>query len=276
MLQSMRCVEAIVCPLCEQGVVLEGDSFVCPARHTFDVARSGYVNLLPSTRKLPESVGDSVEMLEARARFLEGGHFDPLIEHLGEIAPGPGYLVEVGSGTGHNLAALGDDGACRFGIDVSKAAARMGAARHKDITFLVADVHKGIPLASEGAGLLLDVFSPRNPVEFARVLHPEGTAVVVIPAPDHLAELIEAFDLLQVQDDKEELVLRSFEEHLALQHREHITFEMSLDPDALRDLIGMGPSARHPTAERAQALGDAPGATCTASFVLLSFGRARS
>ena len=148
MLHGMDCVEVIVCPLCGEGVVLESDSLVCPARHTFDVARSGYVNLLPSTRKLPETVGDSAEMLAARARFLDGGHFAPLTEHLGGITPGPGYLVEVGSGTGHYLAALGDGGACRFGIDISKAAARMAAARHRDITFLVADVHKGIPLAS--------------------------------------------------------------------------------------------------------------------------------
>ena len=214
MLHGMDCVDVIVCPLCGEGVVLESDSLVCPARHTFDVARSGYVNLLPSTRKLPETVGDNPEMLAARARFLDGGHFAPLTEHLGGITPGPGYLVEVGSGTGHYLAALGDGGACRFGIDISKAAARMGAARHRDITSFVADVHKGIPLVAEGAGLLLDIFSPRNPAEFARVLHPEGTAVVVIPAPDHLAELIEAFDLLGVQDTKEELVLASFEGHL--------------------------------------------------------------
>lgn len=276
MLRRMRCVEAIVCPLCGEGVVLEAGSLVCPARHTFDVARSGYVNLLPSTRKLPETVGDTAEMLAARARFLEGGHFAPLVEHLRGITPGPGYIVEVGSGTGDYLAALGDGGACRFGIDISKAAARMGALRHADITFLVADVHKGIPLASGGGGLLLDVFSPRNPAEFARVLAPEGTVVVVIPAPDHLAESIEAFDLLGVQEDKEDLVLASFDGLLQVQNRAHLKFEMNLDAGALRDLVAMGPSARHPNAERTRALEETTGATCTASFIVLSFGRARS
>ncbi|MPZ71273.1 MAG: hypothetical protein GEU71_17375 [Actinobacteria bacterium] len=274
----MDCVEAIICPLCGEGLTEEGNSLVCPARHTFDISRSGYVNLLPSTRKLPETVGDSAEMLAARAQFLDAGYFDSLIDHLRGPAhhPGSGYVVDVGSGTGHYLAALGDGSACRFGIDISKTAARMGATRHKDITFLVADVHRGIPLASEGAGLLLDIFSPRNPAEFARVLHPEGTAVVVIPAPDHLAELIERFDLLQVQDDKEDIVLRAFEGHLSPRDREHITFEMTLTGDALRDLVGMGPSARHPSEDRTRALDEASAVTCTASFVVLSFGRARS
>lgn len=273
----MDCVGWIVCPLCGEGLGEESGSLVCPARHTFDVARSGYVNLLPSRRKLSETVGDSAEMLAARARFLDAGYFAPLTEHLRQLVgpAGPGYVVEVGSGTGYYLAALGDD-ACRFGIDVSKAAARMAATRHRDITFLVADVHKGIPLASGGARLLLDVFSPRNPEEFARVLHPEGTVVVVIPAPDHLVELIDTFDLLRVQDDKEELVLGSFEGHLALRDRKQLTFEMTLPGDALRDLVHMGPSARHLDEGQRRALDETTAATCTASLVALSFGRTDS
>ena len=71
-------------------------------------------------------------------------------------------------------------------------------------------------------------------------------------------------------------MLASFEGHLQPRDRAHITFEMKLTGDALRDVVAMGPSARHPNAERTRALNEAGGATCTASFVVLSFGRARS
>lgn len=283
-----QCASALVCPLCGASFEVEGRSVVCHNRHTFDLARSGYVNLLPSTRKLAETVGDNQEMLSARKRFLDGGYFDPLVDALRrsarESTEGPvepeGYVVEVGSGTGHYLAAIKDalagtpaEELCFFGIDISKAAARMSAGLHKDITFLVADVHKGIPLDSGNAHLLLDVFAPRSPQEFARVLHPNGRVVVVIPGSDHLGELVSRFDLLQVHGDKEEIMLKDFEGTLRLTDRTPIQYDVSLPAQAVQDVVEMGPSARHLSDETRLAIDETTALTCTASFVVLTFER---
>ena len=282
------CLDSITCPLCGGSLHSDGKSLICPQGHTFDVARSGYVNLLPSRRKLPETVGDNHEMLSARERFLGGGYFGPLVHALRRLAresterpiEPEGYALEVGSGTGHYLAAINDElvgtpgeDLCYFGIDISKAAARMSAGLHKDITFLVADVHKGVPLASGKAQLLFDIFAPRNPQEFARVLRPDGRAIVVIPAPDHLGELVSRFGLLQVHGDKEEILLKDFDGSLHLTHRAPIRYEMSLPAQAVRDAVHMGPSARHLSEDTRLALDEIADLACTASFVILVFGR---
>ena len=279
-----RCISSIVCPVCRASFDIEGRSAVCSNRHTFDLARSGYLNLLPSRRKLPETVGDTQEMLVARKRFLGGGYFDPLVRAVKDIVreletitrSETGHVVEVGSGTGHYLAALKDElggERCYFGVDISKAAARIGAGLHKDMMFLVADVRAAIPLKSEGASVVLNVFAPRNAQEFARVLRPDGHAIVVIPAPDHLGELVSRFGLLQVHGDKEEILLKDFEGSLHLTHRATVRYEMSLPAQAVRDAVSMGPSARHLSEDTRLALDATPDLACTASFVVLVFRR---
>ena len=49
------------CPLCHQPLTQANNSFVCPGRHQFDVAKEGYVNLLPVQHKRSRDPGDSAE-----------------------------------------------------------------------------------------------------------------------------------------------------------------------------------------------------------------------
>lgn len=66
------------CPLCHQPLTQANNSFVCPGRHQFDVAKEGYVNLLPVQHKRSRDPGDSAEMMQARRAFLDAGHYQPL------------------------------------------------------------------------------------------------------------------------------------------------------------------------------------------------------
>ena len=61
--------------------------------------------------------------------------------------------------------------------------------------------------------MLLNVFAPRNGAEFHRVLDPAGTLLVVTPDTDHLAELVDALDLLRVDPDKADRVTGSLGGH---------------------------------------------------------------
>jgi 23S rRNA (guanine745-N1)-methyltransferase len=245
----------LACPVCGEALRRSPGLFSCPRSHSFDVARVGYVNLLPSRKKLSATVGDSREMLAARARFLEAGHFAPLADGVANVAAEAageraGAIAEVGSGTGHYIgrlrARLGDATKLSyFGFDISKEAVKLSSRRHPGITFALADVNREIPLVSGSALVLLDVFAPRNVKEFRRVLDPDGTLVIVLPAPDHLNELVQRFGLLTVPDDKLSEVTAELGPHFEPIVTTPISYEMVLSRDAAIDLIAMGPSARH-------------------------------
>jgi 23S rRNA (guanine745-N1)-methyltransferase len=93
--------------------------------------------------------------------------------------------------------------------------------------------------------MVLDVFAPRNGVEFRRILHRDGALLVVTPAADHLAELVEGFGLLRVDQDKAERVGAGLDGLFTRVSATTLRQSMRLSADEVRTLIGMTPSARH-------------------------------
>ena len=162
------------CPHCAAELALEGRVVRCGAGHAFDVARQGYVSLLPG--KPRAGSGDSAQMVAAREWFLGAGHFEPLAEALVEAAERRRRWLRARSGRGHRLAARARARlpAARHGValDVSRPGAAAGGAR--------ASAHRGgrlrhlglAPVRYAAAGLVLNVFAPRNGAEMARVLGP--------------------------------------------------------------------------------------------------------
>lgn len=69
---------SFTCPLCHQPLTQINNSVICPQRHQFDVAKEGYINLLPVQHKRSRGPGDSAEMMQARRAFLDAGHYQPL------------------------------------------------------------------------------------------------------------------------------------------------------------------------------------------------------
>lgn len=257
----------LTCPICTEPLRLYDGTFRCPAGHSFDIAREGYVNLLPPQHRTRGMEGDLPEMLRARRRFLEAGYYAPLRDLLakrvaalldeggnpeGPSAGGPPCIVEVGCGEGYYIGGIGAMLRERygltphlFGMDLAKTAVRLAARRYPDVTFFVGDVNRRIYLESGSLRVLLDIFAPRNPAEFARVLAPGGRALVVIPAPEHLASIRADFGLLEIQEEKEQRVSERFAEGFDLVHREELRFPLQLPTRGVADLIAMGPNQWH-------------------------------
>lgn len=238
---------ALRCPLCRGPLAEAARALRCPAGHAFDVARQGYVSFVVGA---PTGlVGDDAAMVEARARFLAAGHFAPLSAALADAAngAGPGIVVEVGAGTAHHLARVLDalDGRAGLGIDLSKHAARRAARAHPCAAAVVADARAQLPLADGCAGLVLDVFAPRNGAELRRVLHPSGALLVVTPGPEHLRELREPLGLLEIAPDKARRVEEALGAHLHRASSRELGWSMSLSRGDAVALAAMGPSARH-------------------------------
>lgn len=274
----------LACPICGQALGGQGGTFRCPAGHAFDIAREGYVNLLPPQHRARGLKGDTVAMLHARRRFLDAGYYAPLLDLLVErVARAAGghspCIAEAGCGEGYFIGGIATALKERFGLaseafgmDLSKAAVRLAARRYRGVTFFVGDVNRGICLESGSLRVLLDIFAPRNPAEFARVLAPGGQALVVIPAPEHLASIRAEFGLLEIQEEKERRVLERFAADFDLVEREELRYPLLLPPAAVADLIAMGPSQWHREPGWALPEGTPPLAT-EAAFVVLSLAR---
>ena len=237
-------VRLLRCPACGQALAEAGGALRCPARHSYDIARQGYVALA-----LGAHGGDGAEMVAARERVLSAGLFDPLASALAEegASAGEGAVIELGAGTGWYLAVVLERLPDRVGLalDVSKPALRRAARAHPRAAAVGVDVWGPLPLRDGAAGLVLSVFSPRNADEAARLLGEDGALVVVTPAPDHLGELVEALGLLGVEERKQERLVEAHGEWFELAAERELSWPLDLDRAAALDLAAMGPSAFH-------------------------------
>jgi 23S rRNA (guanine745-N1)-methyltransferase len=234
------------CPVCGGEFALIERRLACDQGHSFDLAKSGYVNLAPARRHASAGGGDTRLQLEHRARFLARGHFDAIADVIAEQASGAVAILEAGCGTGFHLARLAERMAPQVaaGLDLSKDAAAWCARRHPDLGFAVADVWGPWPLREGCADLVVSIFAPKNDAEMARVLRPSGWLAIVFPGPGHLQEL-RAFGLIGADADKTERYRGRLTHDFTAPVERRILRRVALARDAIIDAILMGPSARH-------------------------------
>ena len=254
----------LICPVCEQSLESRGRTFLCASKHTFDRARSGYVNLLLQHKAGAQLTGDTAEMLRCRRAFLEQGYFEFLIDVITRRArqayaaavaagsTGPAAILDVGCGEGCYLGRLeqalsagrGLPEISFFGLDLSKAAVQLAAARYKRVQLIVADAYQRIPLRSDGVLFLLNVCAPRNFPEFLRLMQPQGECLIVTTLPQHMQELRSYLKLLKIEPEKERNILEAaagFE----LRDRILVEHKVSLTPAAAAAAVKMTPNFWH-------------------------------
>lgn len=262
------------CPLCHGPLARAPATWRCPAGHAFDVAREGYVNLLPVQLRKSRAPGDSDAMLAARRAFLDAGHYAPLRDAIVATVrdAAPRAIVDVGCGEGHYTAALAAVAADVTGVDIARAAVRMAARRHPALTWLVATA-AALPLADASVDLVASLFTPLHAPEARRVLAPGGILLVATPAAGHLAALRAAlFDEVRERPSAKapDAQAAGFE----LAGEDECRFPLALDGAALRQLVAMTPYAWKASPARRSALEARAGLATSAAFRLLRF-RAR-
>jgi 23S rRNA (guanine745-N1)-methyltransferase len=231
------------CPICRASLSAASGALQCANRHSFDIARQGYVDL---TAGRPVHTGDTPEMVAARASLLTAGHFAPLADAIAAEATGSGLAVEVGAGTGYYLSRfIWQGGNIGLAVDISKAALRRAARADERIGAVRADIWHGLPIADGVAEAILDVFAPRSGAEFARVLRPDGRLIVATPALGHLAELVDALGLIAVDPAKRERLAKSLDPWFVQAAERRVRAPLALSRADAHALVGMGPSAWH-------------------------------
>jgi 23S rRNA (guanine745-N1)-methyltransferase len=259
-------IGALACPHCGAPLARADAALRCASGHAFDIARQGYVSLLPAAGRA--DAGDSAAMVQARVDFLAAGHYAGLAGAVARAAAGAapdaavagtrvagtrvaGCVVDVGAGPGYYLAAALDrlPGRAGLAIDASKFALRRAAHAHPRIGAVAADAWRGLPVADGAAALVLNVFAPRDGAELRRILDPAGSLLVVTPNPDHLRELVGPLGLLVVDPRKDERLTATLSPHFDLVGRQRYDETLRLDRRGVADIVAMGPSARHADAD---------------------------
>ncbi len=258
----------ILCPICGQELSRRERAYRCAAGHSFDIARQGYVNLLPVQQKHTLQPGDTAEQVLARRRFLDGGFYAPLAHTLCDLAQEAmckGPILDVGCGEGYYAAKLSAQlGAELVGIDISKEAVRCASGRYKDARWFCATASH-LPIKDDSVGVLTSLFALTVPSEFYRVLRPDGCFIQVLAAPDHLLGLKSIIYPKLVHKEK---TLSPQLEGFTLAKSVPLRFSFDLCGQAVQDLLYMTPHAYRISAEGAERLRKTQVLSDTASCVL--------
>jgi 23S rRNA (guanine745-N1)-methyltransferase len=228
---------------CGAPLAQRGGAFACRRGHSYDIARSGYLNLLQPQDRRSRAAGDSKAAIEARARLLANGVGRTILNGFVDRAaaldlPEDAVAVDLGSGGGHALDAISTLSAIAgIGIDLSTAAAEFAARRFPAVTWVVANADRHLPLLDESVDLVLSLHGRRNPSECARVLTRSGYLLVALPAHDDLIELRASVLGAGVERDRADRLLDEHTAHFTLLERFFARERHHLDAAALRDLL---------------------------------------
>jgi 23S rRNA (guanine745-N1)-methyltransferase len=253
---------------CRSPLTRQERRYLCENNHSFDVARSGYVNLLQPQDRRSKNPGDTVEAVAARRRFYERG--DPLIEALVRAAPATGALLDVGCGEGSHLDAFRRAyGVEAWGVDISVPAIELAAKTYGECSFVVANADRFLPFADASFDAVASITARMNAEEMRRVLHPDGVLVVVIPGAEDLVELREAVQGERIERDRVERTVAEFAPRFRLERRETLKHVARLDRAAMLEV--MSSSYRGLRTRERERLGQLDAADVTMARDLLSF-----
>lgn len=234
----------LICPVCSAPLAKEGKSLICERRHTYDIAKAGYVNLhITSSQR---QSGDSKEMAAARTAFLDTGAYAPFMEEIRSCAreySELGVLVDAGCGEGYYTAALARDFGEVYGFDLSKASCAAAAKRARAegvgerCHIGVASVYS-MPIADGCADCAVNIFAPCAEEEYSRVLKEGGILIVACAGARHL-EGLKGVLYEEIRENSERADLPSGMERLCVRH---VSYSITLSsPEEIKNLYMMTP-----------------------------------
>src|SRR6266849_713148 len=219
---------------CHLSLVRDKRRMVCPRKHSFDIARSGYINLLQLQQRRAKHPGDTAEAIAARRRLHDRGVTERLCLAIAEaIAGTPNDVVlDAGCGDGFYLGTLQrETGFDAHGIDISIPAVDAAARRYPECEWVVANADRVVPYPDQSFSIVLSITARMNPAEFRRVLRDGGRLLVAIPAPDDLIELRRS------GRDRVAQTVDRFAHGFTLIDQRRVSTCADLDASAVRDVL---------------------------------------
>ena len=232
----------LLCPVCGKRLLAESGTLRCIQGHAFDIARQGYVNLLPG-----KGAFYPLELFRNRRFVFDHGFYAPVLQKMEELilrhckSERP-LLLDAGCGEGYYAGNLLKEHDCvKVAFDISREAVQLGAQRYEDVSFIVADL-KRIPLPPHSVDCVLDVLTPADYSEFTRVLRRNGRVIKVIPGENYLKQLrVLAQQQIQSAPYESTRVKDYFALHMDCVQHERVTYTLPVTQEEARAFARMTP-----------------------------------
>ena len=250
----MQQFNRFACPHCKEPMQVIADGRLqCENRHSFDVAKQGYIYMLAK----PMNSMYSKELFDSRHHIITSGLYDRVQQKIADlIGTGDVQILDTGCGEGSHLARICAqlDGAVGVGIDIAKEAIIAAAKFNPGQIWCVGDLAKS-PYQAASFDIVLNFLSPANYEEFARLLKPGGKVIKVVPQENYLKELrMQAFADTEKESYTNASTVERFKEQFAQVSVERLTYTVPLAASDVPKLLQMTPIGWHVQDKEAIAL----------------------
>ncbi len=257
-----------LCPLCQQPLAFNHQTYRCDNNHSFDQAKQGYVNLLPVQFKHSKTPGDNKDMVLARRNFLDKGFYQPLVDKMLALYQQYGEqslpVFDAGCGEGFYTHQHKSPTNSVYGVDIAKETIKIGAKRYKDCHFSVGTLSK-LSFSDGFFAWLISVYAPILETEFTRILKTGGYLLTVTPAERHLFEL----KALIYNEASEHDASKTPIKDLTLIEEQKLTYPMSFESsEDVLNLLAMTPFSFKASAALLSQIKTMKNFTCQADFIL--------
>lgn len=205
----------------------------CGNGHSFDIARSGYINLLQPQERRSKTPGDTGAAVAARRRLHDLGVTGPLLDGIAALLTptSSDTVLDAGCGEGFYLGSLcRQSGAHGCGVDISGNAIDAAARRYPQCEWIVGNADRFVPYQDSSFSMVLSITGRMNPGEFRRVLRPDGQVLVALASP---------IDLIELRGEGMDRVARTteaFAPRFKLLEQQQVTTTADLDASAIEDI----------------------------------------
>ena len=248
-LQRFASATAFACPICQENLTLVETSLKCDNRHSFDLAKFGYVNLAP---QIKQSANYDKENFQNRQQILEAGFYQAILEAVSDLLASSKTsktVLDIGCGEGFYSRKLQEVHPDKtfYAFDISKDSVQIAAKSEPNwaVNWFVGDLAR-LPIKDASMDILLDIFSPANYGEFRRVLSKEGILIKVIPTENHLKEIRQKIqDQLTKKDYSNQDIKNHFQEHFTILSSKTVSLTKTITSEQLQALLSMTPLLFH-------------------------------
>ena len=248
-LQRFASATAFACPICQENLTLVESSLKCNNRHSFDLAKFGYVNLAP---QIKQSANYDKENFQNRQQILEAGFYQTILEAISNLlsnSESAKTVLDIGCGEGFYSRKLQENHSDKtfYAFDISKDSIQIAAKSEPNwaVNWFVGDLAR-LPIKDASMDILLDIFSPANYGEFRRVLSKDGILIKVIPTENHLKEIRQKVqDQLTNKDYSNQDIKNHFQEHFTILSSQTASLTKTITAEQLQALLSMTPLLFH-------------------------------